>query len=101
MSFGHTNETAIQKDFDEIARLSAQYGHSNDRYEKFLTRQVSCQAKTILDVGCGLGRLAAKLATSNRVVMGVDLSPEMIAQARKLEDAAGRLVFRCGDFLEI
>jgi len=95
------NPTAIQEDFDEIARLSAQYGHRNDRYENFLVSQVPGQAETILDVGCGLGHLAAKLAAPNRAVMGVDLSPEMIAQARKLEDAAGRLEFRCGNFLEM
>src|SRR5438552_4715613 len=95
------NPTAIQEDFDEIARLLARYGGGNDRYEKFLAKQVPCQAQTILDVGCGLGRLAARLAAPNRAVMGVDLSPEMIAQARKLEDAAGRLEFRRGNFLEM
>ena len=96
------NPTAIQQDFDEIARLSAQYGAAGcARYEEFLARQAPSQAKTILDVGCGLGRLAAKLAAPNRTVMGVDLSSEMVAQARKLEDPAGRLVFRCGNFLEM
>jgi 2-polyprenyl-3-methyl-5-hydroxy-6-metoxy-1,4-benzoquinol methylase len=95
------NQTAIQEDFNEIARLSAEHGGGNDRYEKFLLSQVRVEAETILDVGCGLGRLAAKLAAPNRSVMGVDLSSEMVAQARKLEHGAGRLVFRCGNFLEM
>jgi 2-polyprenyl-3-methyl-5-hydroxy-6-metoxy-1,4-benzoquinol methylase len=95
------NHAAIQEDFDEIARLSAKYGDGNDRYERFLVSQVPAEAETILDVGCGLGRLAAALAAPNRAVLGVDLSPEMIAQARKLEDASGPLDFKCGNFLEM
>ena len=95
------NQSAIQKDFDEIARLSAKYGGGSDRYEKFLARQIPSRAETILDVGCGMGRLAAKLAAPNRTIMGVDLSLEMISQASTLEDAAGQLVFRCGNFLDM
>src|SRR2546421_328675 len=95
------NPSVIQEDFDEIARLSARYGRGSDRYEKFLARQVPNDAETILDVGCGSGRLAAKLAAPNRTIVGVDLSPEMISQARALEAAAGQLVFRCGNFLDL
>jgi trans-aconitate methyltransferase len=36
----------------------------------------------ILDVGCGTGHLTAKIAASGAHVTGVDLSPDMIAQAR-------------------
>jgi malonyl-CoA O-methyltransferase len=44
---------------------------------------VPVDAVSVLDVGCGLGRLTAKLAIHNREVTGVDLSPEMIARAQK------------------
>ncbi|MGI8989867.1 MAG: class I SAM-dependent methyltransferase [Bryobacteraceae bacterium] len=36
----------------------------------------------ILDVGCGTGRLTAKLAESGATVLGLDSDPGMIAQAR-------------------
>ena len=36
----------------------------------------------ILDVGCGTGHLAAKIATNGAQVTGVDQSPEMIREAR-------------------
>lgn len=45
---------------------------------------------SVLDVGCGSGRQMARLAGAgaNRLV-GIDLSPEMVAQARRRLDQAG------------
>ncbi len=37
----------------------------------------------ILDIGCGTGHLAAKIAESGAEVTGVDRSPEMVRQARE------------------
>ena len=90
------NTERVRNDFDEIARLSDCHGGGTDRYDSFLLSLVPIDAASILDVGCGLGRLTAKLATHNREVTGVDLSPEMIARAGK----QGRATFLCGDFLE-
>jgi trans-aconitate methyltransferase len=36
----------------------------------------------ILDLGCGSGQLTAKIAEAGARVIGIDLSPDMIAQAR-------------------
>lgn len=44
-------------------------------------------AQTIIDVGCGTGRLARCLATDGRRVIGVDPAPPMIAVARQRPDA--------------
>ncbi len=38
--------------------------------------------ETILDLGCGSGQLTAKIAAVGALVSGIDLSPDMIAQAR-------------------
>jgi SAM-dependent methyltransferase len=52
----------------------------------------------ILDVPCGFGRHAVELARRGFRVTGVDISPELIAQARQAAAAKGVTVeFRCGD----
>ena len=94
------NTERVRNDFDEIARLSDCHMGIGDRYDSFLLSQVPIDAVSVLDVGCGLGRLAVKLAIPDREVTGVDLSPEMIARARKAGREARRLMFLCGDFLE-
>ncbi|HUK19525.1 MAG TPA: class I SAM-dependent methyltransferase [Bryobacteraceae bacterium] len=38
--------------------------------------------ETILDVGCGTGQLTAAIARSGAAVVGIDLSPAMVGQAR-------------------
>src|SRR5690242_5009291 len=37
---------------------------------------------TVLEIGCGTGRLTLPLARAGHVVTGVDLSPAMLARAR-------------------
>jgi trans-aconitate 2-methyltransferase len=48
----------------------------------------------ILDLGCGAGQLTAAIARTGAVTLGIDASPEMIAQARANFPA---LDFRIGD----
>jgi len=38
--------------------------------------------RTVLDIGCGIGRLEAALSPLSASVIGIDISPGMIAQAR-------------------
>jgi ubiquinone/menaquinone biosynthesis C-methylase UbiE len=54
----------------------------------------------VLDVGCGVGRWSRLLAARGAAVTGVDLSPTMIAEARRRADAervAQRCRFQVGD----
>ena len=57
----------------------------------------------VLDAGCGLGRHASGLARRGYVVEGVDRSPGLVAEARRLADEEGGLAvsFRVGDMLEL
>lgn len=67
--------------------------------EEVIYQQVFQPRQTLLDLGCGAGRIAIGLwELGFRQVLGVDFSPEMVARARHL----ARLLeygisFRCGD----
>ncbi|MBV9523570.1 MAG: class I SAM-dependent methyltransferase [Alphaproteobacteria bacterium] len=50
----------------------------------------------VLDFGCGIGRLAAALASEVGMVFGLDLSPEMIARARARHGRTPNLRFLVG-----
>lgn len=50
--------------------------------------------ESIVDFGCGTGDLAARISESGAVVLGVDISPEMVERARKKYPHIG---FECGD----
>jgi SAM-dependent methyltransferase len=46
-----------------------------------------------LDFGCGVGRLSAALAERFDEVIGVEISPSMLAEARRLDHSGGRCRF--------
>jgi ubiquinone biosynthesis O-methyltransferase len=43
-----------------------------------------CKGKRVLDIGCGLGRLAIKAAKTAESVLAIDISEEAIRKAREL-----------------
>lgn len=49
----------------------------------YLDLAAGLDARTIVDLGCGTGVLTRELATSGRVVVGVDPAPAMLAVARR------------------
>src|SRR3954447_22300715 len=71
----------------------------NSWYHPLLLRSVPAGAQRVLDVGCGAGALARRLAESVPHVDGVDLSPEMIEAA--LREAPPNVTFRVGDVLTL
>ncbi|MFD2473671.1 class I SAM-dependent methyltransferase [Amycolatopsis silviterrae] len=71
------------------------YWNTNVARHPGILRAVPAGCSTALDVGCGDGLLARKLAAVVPSVTGVDSSPEMIAQARS--QAPGTFIE--GDFL--
>ncbi|QGV77587.1 class I SAM-dependent methyltransferase [Streptomyces ficellus] len=56
----------------------------NDHYHRLLLRQVPRNCEAALDVGCGTGRFARRLADLGMEVDAIDPSEEAIAEARAL-----------------
>ncbi|MGW2405068.1 class I SAM-dependent methyltransferase [Streptomyces sp. NPDC001739] len=54
----------------------------NDHYHRLLLRQLPPRCRTALDVGCGTGRFARRLAARGIDVHAVDPSAETLARAR-------------------
>ena len=73
--------------------------HPDKDYNKevaFLKSLLPASTKNILDVGCGTGIHAEKLAHMGYSVLGVDPSPNMIEVARRREQPTLSLSFKLG-----
>jgi ubiquinone/menaquinone biosynthesis C-methylase UbiE len=67
--------------------------------QKILYQAGIANAETILDVGCGTGRMAREIAVqyTRSQVIGIDRSAEIIAKARDSSNCLPNLSFRVGD----
>ncbi len=53
-------------------------------FERWLLDRVAAEPGPVVEVGCGPGHVTAYLADAGADASGIDLSPEMVAQARRL-----------------
>src|SRR5439155_1206570 len=74
--------SAIEKDFDRLATLDSEGWTQNNHYHNFLLRDVPENCGTVLEIGCGTGAFARRLAERAGSVVALDLSSEMIRVAR-------------------
>jgi magnesium protoporphyrin O-methyltransferase len=74
------------------------YGRLRWTLDRTLAEFGELHGKQVLDIGCGPGRYAVALAERGAEVLGVDLSPAMLALAR--ERAEGRGVSERCRFVE-
>jgi ubiquinone/menaquinone biosynthesis C-methylase UbiE len=88
---------AIQADFDRLALLDAEGWTQNNHYHNFLLRHVRNDCQNALEVGCGTGAFARRLAERARHVVALDLSPEMIRVARSRSTDSPNLEFHVAD----
>src|SRR5438067_886135 len=85
-------EAWMAGDFGVIAR----YAEASE--EEFVARLKLAPGKRVLDVACGTGNTAIPAARSGAHVVGVDIAPNLLAQARDRAQDAGVVVdFREGD----
>jgi ubiquinone/menaquinone biosynthesis C-methylase UbiE len=82
--------TNVQSSYDRVADEYAQRIYDELRHkplDRELLDRLADQVRgrgTVCDLGCGPGHIARYLHERGVPVVGVDLSPEMIAQARRL-----------------
>ena len=92
--------STIQKDFDRIALVSEDGAAHNDHYHNFLLRHLPSNCHDMLEIGCGTGGFARRLAERSQHVLGLDLSPEMIRIARERSTRFPNIEFELADVLE-
>jgi len=65
--------------------------------EEFIARLALRPGETVLDVACGTGNLAIPAARAGARVTGIDIAPNLIAQARLEARAVRSITFEVGD----
>ncbi|MFT7625869.1 MAG: arsenite methyltransferase [Myxococcota bacterium] len=84
---------------DEYSRKPVQ---NPDAFERkiAITRDQMSADSVVLDIGCGTGSLALRLASAGAHIHGLDLSPEMVAIANRkaAADGVSNVTFHTGPF---
>jgi SAM-dependent methyltransferase len=91
----------LRDHYADGAWYDAEYVHVGADVEPWTEWARSC-GRSLLELGCGTGRLCLPAAAAGMDVLGVDRSPSMLAQAERKRRAlptatADRLRFRRGD----
>lgn len=76
----------------------AEWNH-NVHYHDLVLRSIPQRFQRALDVGCGTGLLARRLAERCKEVVAIDRDPDTIAAARAASGSNPRLVFVEGDVM--
>ena len=78
--------STIQNEFDRIAVATAASPEGelhNQHHHNFLLRHLPSNCHNVLEIGCGTGAFARRLAQRSDHVLALDLSTEMIRIARE------------------
>ena len=71
----------VRSEFDRIAELSSRLPDVVGPHEAALIEQLPRGMSIALDIGCGTGAVARRLAARCDRVVGIDFSPQMIREA--------------------
>lgn len=98
---GRRDMSTVQEEFDRLALVSPEGATHNDHYHNFLLRYVPANCQQALDIGCGTGSFARRLAERSKHVLALDLSAEMIRIARKRSEKVPNIDFRLANVMDM
>lgn len=90
---GHAGEIASP------GRVARSKWNHNIHYYDLVLRSVPTNCNLALDVGCGTGILTRRLADRSKGVIGIDVDPEILSQARSFPNPDLRIQYVEGDVL--
>ncbi|MEB3750424.1 class I SAM-dependent DNA methyltransferase [Geobacillus icigianus] len=76
-------------DWYDVLMADAPYGEWQSFVERSFARYARRPGRRVIDIGCGTGELAIRLAKDGWQVAGVDLSAQMLSIAQEKAEAAG------------
>ncbi len=88
---------SLEADFDRLALFDEEGWTANNHYHDLLLRYLPPNCEIGLEIGCGTGAFARRLATHCKRVIALDLSSEMIRVARSRSTRFGNLEFQLAD----
>ncbi len=89
--------SSVEADFDHLALLDDEGWTANNHYHDFLLKHVPQNCQNALEIGCGTGAFARRLAERCKRVIALDLSPEMTRVARARSSQFDNLEFQLAD----
>ena len=102
LSLEHVHDAHVAGRFDLLhERFQREVGAGDVRLRALVNRLGPLEGRRVLDLGCGKGRFSARLQEGGAVVVGLDVSAGMLAEAEGLDrvrGAARRLPFADGVF---
>lgn len=89
--------SSVEADFDRLALMDDEGWTANNHYHNSLLKHVPRNCENALEIGCGTGAFARRLATTSKRVVALDLSPEMIRSAQSRSTQHPNLEFQLAD----
>ena len=89
--------SSVEADFDRLALLDDEGWTTNNHYHNLLLKHVPQNCENALEIGCGTGAFARRLAERCKHVIALDLSSEMIRVARSRSSQFENLEFQLAD----
>ena len=92
----HISACMLEHHLDPGSDISSRGADKIDGIIGWLDRDLTLSGKRVLDLGCGPGLYARRMADRGAIVTGVDFSERSIAHARS---TGGGITFLCRDYL--